>query len=377
MTVQHFGSISGGKDSQAVMCRMVERIERKGLASFGNNLPRFLAADNGHENPLTLEHIGYLSDWLFSRIGQQIEICSARDVPGLCDEEAFARKRAMIRDEWSKEKRRRRHQKACKERRAALGGNPEWLAQCDCPIQVSPPVPDHLIERAVAHLRPTGIPFLDIAMLHGRFPGTKTRFCTDETKLIPMMHRKAPLLADGVNIVEWIGERSDESEARAKKSPIQSIRHVGGARQVLYRPIFKWSAHDAFAISDRFGLRHNPLYRMGMSRVGCSVCIMVKKRELRAWSIRFPDEIARVREWERIVGQVSRRTVGLGISASLLPAPAVPGDPDDHSRALIDRAIQWARTGRGGFNYDLMLALDEKIAAEDGLMCDSEYGLCE
>ena len=30
IAVQHFGSISGGKDSQAVLCKMVERIERKG-----------------------------------------------------------------------------------------------------------------------------------------------------------------------------------------------------------------------------------------------------------------------------------------------------------------------------------------------------------
>jgi hypothetical protein len=31
IAVQHFGSISGGKDSQAVLCLMVERIERKGM----------------------------------------------------------------------------------------------------------------------------------------------------------------------------------------------------------------------------------------------------------------------------------------------------------------------------------------------------------
>ncbi|CAH1653274.1 hypothetical protein CHELA1G11_13725 [Hyphomicrobiales bacterium] len=30
--IRHFGSISGGKDSQAVLCKMVERIERIGRA---------------------------------------------------------------------------------------------------------------------------------------------------------------------------------------------------------------------------------------------------------------------------------------------------------------------------------------------------------
>ncbi|GLS99732.1 hypothetical protein GCM10007897_11150 [Sphingobium jiangsuense] len=381
IAVQHFGSISGGKDSQAVLCRMVERIERKGLAAFCNRAPRFLSADNGHENPITLDHIAYLDDWLRQRVGLHIEIVSANDVPGLTDAAAFARKREMLREEWTKEKRRTRHKGACNQRRAAWQAGTitraEWIARCDCPVLVSPPVPDPLIERALALLHPTGIPFLDMATLHGRFPGTKTRFCTDETKLIPMMHRKRPLLDAGVSIIDWIGERADESPARAKKPPVQSKRQPTGARHVLYRPIFRWSAADAFAISERHGLKHNPLYTMGMSRVGCSTCIMVKKRELRAWAMRFPAEVGRVREWERLVSLVSRRTAATGTPASLLPAPTVPGDPDDHGRATIDRAIDWARTGRGGRNYDLFIELEQREADENGLLCDSEYGLCE
>lgn len=381
MTVQHFGSISGGKDSQAVLCKMVERLDRKGMAGFGNMPPRLLAADNGHENPITLDHIAYLSGWLQARTGLSIEICSANDVPGLTDETAFARKRAMLREEWSKEKRRKRHKGTCSKRRDAWRAGKitkeEWLAQCDCPVHVSPPVPDQFIERAIALLYPTGIPFLDVAMLHGRFPSTKARFCTDETKLVPMMHRKKPLLDDGVSIIDWVGERADESEARARKRPIQSIRCASGARNVLYRPIFRCTAADAFAISDRHGLRPNPLYKMGMSRVGCSTCIMVKKRELRAWAMRFPEAVARVREWERIVGLVSRRTAALDRPSSLLPAPSVPGDADDQSRATIDKAIAWSRTGKGGRNYDLLIEIERRQADEEGFFCDSEYGLCE
>ena len=381
IAVQHFGSISGGKDSQAVLCRMVERIERKGLAAFGNRAPRFLSADNGHENPITLDHIAYLDDWLRQRVGLRIEIVSANDVPGLTDAAAFARKRAMLREEWSKEKRRTRHKGTCNRRRDAWRAGAitraEWAAQCDCPVIVSPPVPDHLIERALELLHPTGIPFLDVAMLHGRFPSTRVRFCTSDTKLIPLMHRKRPLLDAGVSVIDWIGERADESPARARKKPIQSVRYPSGARNILYRPIFRWSAADAFAISGRHGLRHNPLYTMGMSRVGCSTCIMVRKRELRQWAMRFPAEVNRVREWERLVGLVSRRTAALGTPASLLAAATVPGDPDDHGRATIDRAIDWSRTSRGGRNYDLMLDLEQRDADEHGLLCDSEYGLCE
>lgn len=146
IVAQHFGSISGGKDSQAVLCLMIERIERKGLAAFSNRAPRFLAADNGHENPITLDHIRYLDDWLRQRTGLRIEIVSANDVPGLTDETVFARKRTMLRKEWSKEKRRTRHRGACNRRRAAWQAGvirrAEWVAACDCPVLVSPPVPE-------------------------------------------------------------------------------------------------------------------------------------------------------------------------------------------------------------------------------------------
>lgn len=381
IAVQHFVSISGGKDSQAVLCKMIERIERKGLEAFGNRAPRFLAADTGHENPITLDHIAYLDDWLRRRVGLHIETVSASDVPRLTDAAAFARKRAMLREEWSKEKPRTRHKGACNQRReewrAGRITRAEWIARCDCPVMVSPPVPDHLIARALELLHPTGIPFLDVAMLHGRFPSTKVLFCTSETKLIPLMHRKRSLLDAGISVIDWVGERADESTARARKKPIQSVRYPSGARNVLYRPIFRWSAADAFAISARYGLKHNPLYTMGMSRVGCSTCIMVRKRELRMWAMRFPAEVERVREWERLVGLVSRRTAALGTPASLLAAATVPGDPDDHGRATIDRAIDWSRTGRDGRSYDLLIELEQRQADEDGLFCASEYGLCE
>jgi len=71
------------------------------------------------------------------------------------------------------------------------------------------------------------------------------------------------------------------------------------------------------------------------------------------------------------------RSFETGTPASLLPAPTVPGDPADHGRATIDRAIEWSRTGRGGRNYDLLIDMEQREADENGLFCDSEYGLCE
>ena len=53
---------------------------------------------------------------------------------------------------------------------------------------------------------------------------------------------------------------------------------------------------------------------------------------------------------------------------------------EDHGfgwRATIDKAIDWSRTGRDGRTYDLLIEMEQREADENGLLCDSEYGLCE
>jgi 3'-phosphoadenosine 5'-phosphosulfate sulfotransferase (PAPS reductase)/FAD synthetase len=356
---QHFGSISGGKDSQAVLCRMRERADRR---DWGNMPPRFQFCDTMNEDHITLEHIDYLErtatlPWF----GQRIERLTGYDVPGLIDDEAFARKRGVIAVEWPKEKRSKKHLMGCNKKRG-----------CDCPMHISPPVPDGLIAAAIEALQPTGVAFLDLAMIHGRFPGVKTRFCTEEVKLAPLMQTRRPLLEEGVNCISWVGERADESEARRKKTPIDRIRHQGGASEVLYRPVFHCSAADVFEISRAHGLKANPLYSLGMNRVGCFPCIMAKKAELREIAVRFPAAIDRIREWERITAIVSRRG-----AATFFAAKMVPGRKSDETRAAIDRAVDWAKTGKGGWNYDLEIYAEAVAAERDGAMCKSAYGLCE
>lgn len=384
MTVQHDVSISGGKESQAVACLSVERAQSKG---FGNLPPRYFFCDTGNEHPITIEQVAYVSDWLYREVGQRVTTLTAYDVPGLIDAAAFERKRRVIREEWPFERRRTRHSKACTRKRDKIPAlapgcrhSPErtaalkaWAAECQCPLEISPPVPQELIEAAVAALQPTGIAFLDMAMLHGRFPGTRTRFCTDELKLQPLMAVKRPLLDEGVSIVSWIGERADESKARAEKPWLERQRHEH-ASEFLYRPVLNYTALDVLALRERHGLRHNPLYRMGMTRVGCMPCIMAKKGELREIAERFPEVIDRLEEWERIAGAVARRVIAGGAITTFFPAPSVPGDKDDHTRAAIRKAVEWSRTSRGGRQLDL---LEFAGRGTDPHQCSSSYGLCE
>lgn len=357
ITVQHFVSVSGGKDSTATACKAVERMD-----THPDFKPRFQFCDVENENDLTLQHIDYLR----GALGIDIERLSAYDVPGLIDAAAFERKREVIRTHWPKEKRMRRHATGCNK-----------ILGCGCPIIVSPPVQDWRIQSAIAALVPSGIAFLDMALIHGRFPSKKAKFCTDELKMRPIEHSRRPIWEAGGSTVDWIGERADESPDRAKKPMLQRIRMPSGGNRILYRPIHKWSALDTFAIAKRHGLKPNPLYLLGAGRVGCWPCINARKKEIGIIARHSPEKIDIIRDWERRVSLVSRRDAGSGAYSTLFSADKVPGDADDHERAAIDKVVEWTRTTRGGRNFDMLQAIEDSEVEEFGYQCDSEYGLCE
>lgn len=367
--VQHFVSISGGKDSAATACLALERAQRRNMDL------RFLFADTGNEHDVTLEHVAYMAKTL----GITIETVRAD-----FSSRFPARREAIMRD-WPRARRAKMHTVECRAACEDLAYAEKAIlrGECDCPIKVSPPVPDHLIRRAVDLLQPTGNPFLDMAMLHGRFPGSKTRFCTTELKLEPMERVKDPIRMAGRPVVEWVGERADESKARAAKPMIEIVRCSFRAPAVIYRPIHKLKARDVFAIARRHGLKPNPLYLMNMSRVGC-FCILSGKEEIRQTALRLPEAIDRIREWERVVGDVARHAntaVAEGrrsdFISSFLPAAHTPIDEDGSIRATIDSAVEWSNTTRGGRNFDLLHRLDADAEPEQRHRCSSQYGLCE
>lgn len=365
----HICSISGGADSLATALLAIERANKRAM-----NL-RFLNADLGaNESQITHDYIGYLE----TQLGITIERVRADFTA------EFANRRETIQHHWSRAKRRTEHTAACKERRAIvmLAETPfapgekwaEWRKACkaECPVRVSPPVPQEIIDRAKALLVPTGEPFLDLCMLKGRFPSRTAQFCTERLKLEPINAIVHPILEAGRRVVSWIGEMAEESPRRAKKPPIQRIRWPGNGQLILYRPIHGWTKADNFRLAARHGVKPNPLYQMGMKRVGCLPCINCGKEELQQIDRRFPEVIERLREWERVVALVSRRG-----DATFFPAPMVPGDDADTQRAAIDKAIEWSRTTRGGQQFDLLQALASVEAEEGGLICESAYGLCE
>ncbi len=321
----HVVSVSGGKDSTAMYLRAIER----GLAF------QAVFADTGNEHEATYEYVANLAA---KTGGPEIRWISADFAP------EFERKRAFIAANW--------------------------------PGQVG----DAIAERALAHLRPTGNPFLDLCMLKGLFPSAKARFCTERLKVQPIFEQvNLPLLRAGGTVVSWQGVRAEESYARSQLPKLQRLevvdtrvdtREAERGRLYAYRPLLVWTVADVFAMHARHGVAPNPLYSQGMRRVGCMPCIMCRKAELREIARRFPAHIDRIEEWERIVAQVSKRGSATFFATCDDPVRrSQPGtiSPETHG---IRNHVEWAKTSRGGRQYQLDLGV------EFGTACN-EWGLCQ
>ena len=312
-------SVSGGKDSTATLLLAIERDAENLQAVF---------CDTGHEHPEVYSYLDYLE----LRVGMPI-----RHVKPDFSEQVL-RKRDVVVTKWRDE-----------------GVN------------------EAIIERALSVLQPTGNPFLDLCLWKGRFPSTMARFCTEELKRNPMQQQVLfPLLEDHETeeVWSWQGVRADESTSRSKLPEKDEVRDG----LINYRPILTWTAQDVFEFHRKHGVKWNPLYEQGLSRVGCMPCIMCRKDELREIANRWPEEIERVAEWERLVSMASKR------GASSFYGPRVAGGGKSvaamtHEEAQevlnINRVVEWSMTGRGGKTFDMFARLAPDVG------CSSAYGLCD
>lgn len=197
----------------------------------------------------------------------------------------------------------------------------------------------------------------------GRFPSTRMRFCSIELKANVLKNQvQLPLLRDGVDVVSWQGIRHDESKVRscAVERDFAMKDEATGAEMWNYRPILDWTAEDCFDMMRRHGIDPNPLYKMGMGRVGCMPCVNCRKAELREIANRFPAEINRIEEWERI-----GRMAGKHSSGTFFPEANGNGSG-------IRAAVEWSRTARGGKQLDIFADGEHELTT-----CSSKYGLCE
>ena len=299
-------SVSGGKDSQATATLLLERHAGEAV--------RLVFADTGNEHDLTYLHLDYLRG-------------------------VFAQPIAVVRADFTAEIARKRSY--CLE---------EWPAKG---------VPRDVCERAAAVLVPTGNPYLDLCLWKGSFPSRKAQFCTQELKRRPLDRYMLDLMAEGHEVESWQGVRRDESEHRKNAA----AREHSAEGWWIERPIASWTAQQVVDFVIGRGQRLNPLYSRNFTRVGCAPCINECKQGVAEWARQFPAVIVRLRQWERLVGLASKRG-----AASFFPAPE-DGRAERQGRT-IDEYVDWAKTTRGGVQYDLM-------KSGDAPGCQSSYGLCE
>jgi len=310
-------SVSGGKDSTALLLLAIERQTENMSAVF---------ADTGNEHEQTYDYVRYIEKATGVPIRWVRADFSAR----------IAAKKEYVLTKWE-----------------------------------GKGVSQENIDRAAAALVPTGNPFLDLCIWKGRFPSTKAAFCSEELKRNPIINQvQNPLLEAGDDVISWQGVRRDESLNR--RFLIESelkFTHANGAELWNYRPILDWTAEDAFAMHRKHGIKHNPLYEQGMGRVGCMPCINCRKDELLEISKRFPEAIDRIRQWESAVQAASKR------NGATFFAAANQGKELTVEECVavgnIDKVVEWSKTKRGGKLFDMFRMLD------DGPVCSSVYGLCE
>jgi 3'-phosphoadenosine 5'-phosphosulfate sulfotransferase (PAPS reductase)/FAD synthetase len=211
----------------------------------------------------------------------------------------------------------------------------------------------------------------------GIFPRRTVRFCTQELKVRPMQRYIRKLVDEGADVLNSVGIRRAESLARSK---MNEWEWSDGFDCEVWRPILLWSEEEVIAIHTRHGLRPNPLYLRGASRVGCWPCVFARKSEVRAIADTDPARIDQIRELERELGDKMRARAAAKGEEVRNPPTFFQGQGRDSNNGgrgeqvgvAIDDVVSWSRTLRGGKVEDRQEELFAQ--ADEGCM---RWGLCE
>ena len=238
----------------------------------------------------------------------------------------------------------------------------------------------------------------DLIRKKGMFPSRARRFCTEELKTFPARDYLNALVAAGNDVVNVVGIRRAESEARAN---IAEWEWMDGFDCEVWRPLVDWSLDDVIAIHKRHGVPPNPLYLRGFDRVGCWPCINSNKREVRMIAESDPARIDEIRALEEEVCITAKarydkrvkkfneggaaaltkreREALLDASGAVKPfsRPTFFQSPlkEEGGKCWpIDRVVKWSRTKFGGRVLDRQTDLLAFGGINDGCM---RWGMCE
>ncbi len=140
--------------------------------------------------------------------------------------------------------------------------------------------------RFIAVSRPQG-DLLDQVEARGMWPSSTARFCTSDHKRAQVYKVFTQLVAEQnvnrpVRILNCQGIRSQESPARAKKTPFQFDKMASNGKRTIdtWFPIFDWTVGEVWARIKASGVRSHYAYELGMPRLSCAFCIFAPVKAL-------------------------------------------------------------------------------------------------
>lgn len=207
----------------------------------------------------------------------------------------------------------------------------------------------------------------------GMFPSKQRRWCTTELKVKPMQRYIEARVAEGLDVINTVGIRAAESEARSR---MPEWEWSDGFDCEVWRPLIAWSEQDVIDIHTRHGLRPNPLYLKGAERVGCAPCIFSRKSEIRWMAENFPARVDELRDLEAAVAVAARdRYAERGETFASLgyEEPRFFQAPRGRKGTWsIDKVVEWSKTPHGG-----ALGEVEPYAAGEADAGCVRWGLCD
>ncbi len=229
--------------------------------------------------------------------------------------------------------------------------------------------------------------FLALAIWKKRFPSAKARFCTELLKIIPMFYYLQELWLQGCEVVLHSGVRASESKERSMMEEWSTSNHCR-----VRRPALQWTIQEVWGRHTKYGLPINPLYFTGRRRVGCRLCCMSNKQDIRITAKEKPDAITVYAGWEKLLGTFKTD----GVPSSFFPADKCP----EHFRSVkgltrkrdglkgkkgtqysantIHDMVKWSMTLRGGKQLGLDFMYDDAPIFEmDDAHEPCKSGYCE
>jgi 3'-phosphoadenosine 5'-phosphosulfate sulfotransferase (PAPS reductase)/FAD synthetase len=193
--------------------------------------------------------------------------------------------------------------------------------------------------------------------IKGRPPSRKAQFCTEILKLRPQKRWVLENVQDDYE--RYTGVRKDESEKRSK-TPTREWDDYFDCW--VNHPLTDWKKQQCFDYVK--GEPLNPLYSLGFGRVGCAPCINSGKDDITRWATRFPEMIDKIRGWEERTHNTFFSPCVPGIQ------PRLDGRGKISVHNWIDEVVEWAKTDRGGKQFNI-------FQGRDTPNCESKFGLCE